>query len=90
MVVRNDSTAPRPGVMILVLVGSTFFFTINIPEVAAFEIDNSVAGPFWPVLTVTRAVLGNFEITDYPDSQAVPIRARRPQSFSLCTRVVTV
>eukprot|EP01048_Picozoa_sp_COSAG05_P009691 COSAG05_NODE_808_length_7189_cov_16.336530_10_plen_125_part_00 len=52
------------------VIGSTFFFTINLPGEAAWS-SNNVLGPFWPAITMVQFVFGTFQIADYPGSTAV-------------------
>eukprot|EP01052_Picozoa_sp_SAG31_P037103 SAG31_NODE_4737_length_2991_cov_1.986169_1_plen_802_part_00 len=69
VVVTND-IGPFVAILLLVVIGSTFFFTINLPGEAAWS-PNNVFGPFWPALTMIQFVLGNFDMNDYPKSTSV-------------------
>lgn len=48
-------------VVVLFVVGSTLFFVISDCEQAAFAPTNKVVGAFWPIFTVWRAMLGDFD-----------------------------
>jgi hypothetical protein len=70
IVVVTKDIGPFVAILLLVVVGSTFFFTINLPGEAAWSANN-VLGPFWPALTMIQFVLGSFEMSDYPKSTSV-------------------
>jgi hypothetical protein len=70
-VITHD-VGPFIGVCSLVIVGCTFFFAINAPEAdLAFGNFDGVGGALTPLLTVTLAALGSFNIHDYTKRAAV-------------------
>jgi hypothetical protein len=63
---------PFLGVCTIAIAGCTCFFAINQPEAgSAFGDFDGVAGFLGPLLTVTLAALGSFEIEDYTKKAAV-------------------
>jgi hypothetical protein len=71
LVITRD-VGPFLGVCSIVIAGCTCFFAINQPEAgSAFGDFDGVAGFLSPLLTVTLAMLGSFEIGDYTKRAAV-------------------
>jgi hypothetical protein len=65
LVITRD-VGPFLGVCSIVIVGCTCFFAINQPQAgSAFGNFDGVAGFLSPLLTVTLAALGSFDIEDY-------------------------
>ena len=54
----------------IVVIGATFFFAIQLPGESAWSANNTL-GPFWPLLTMIQFVVGNFEMEDYPRATSV-------------------
>ena len=71
LVITRD-VVPFLGVCTIAIAGCTCFFAINQPEAgSAFGDFDGVAGFLSPLLTVTLAALGSFEIGDYTKRAAV-------------------
>ena len=71
LVITRD-VGPFLGVCSIVIAGCTCFFAINQPEAgSAFGNFDGVAGFLTPLLTVTLAMLGSYEIGDYTKRAAV-------------------
>jgi hypothetical protein len=70
-VITHD-VGPFLSVCSLVIAGCTFFLAINQPEAdSAFGNFDGIGGILTPLLTVTLAALGSFEIGDYTKRAAV-------------------
>ena len=71
LVITRD-VGPFLGVCSIVIAGCTCFFAIDQPEAgSAFGNFDGVAGFLTPLLTVTLAMLGSYEIGDYTKRAAV-------------------
>jgi hypothetical protein len=71
LVITRD-VGPFLGVCSIVITGCTCFFAINQPEAgSAFGSFDGAAGFLTPLLTVTLAALGSFQIDDYTTRAAV-------------------
>jgi hypothetical protein len=72
ILVITRNVGPFLGVCSIVIAGCTCFFAINQPEAgSAFGDFDGVAGFLTPLLTVTLAALGSFDIEDYTKRAAV-------------------
>lgn len=55
---------PFLSIIAVAATGATFFFVIDLPASVNYNA-NPIAGILWPSVTMIRALLGNFDITDY-------------------------
>eukprot|EP01052_Picozoa_sp_SAG31_P063214 SAG31_NODE_22158_length_532_cov_1.161663_1_plen_88_part_00 len=58
------------AILLIILLGSTLFFVINIGDRDAFSLQH---GAVWPLITVFRAMLGDFDVDGSLPDRAVPM-----------------
>jgi hypothetical protein len=62
-------------VLVVGIIAFASFFVIHQPSSESFTVENELLGPIWPLLTVFRLVLGDFDVGDFQSSLAIVVFA---------------
>jgi hypothetical protein len=69
-VIAQDIT-PFLLILGIATIGSALFFVINQPESDAFGAEHPIGGSLWPLVTMYRAGLGDFDVSDYTTDESL-------------------